>query len=154
MSRISFDEEHFMVSYELLQILQWFLEHEQESLKELLASAMSNGLQHEIDRAMRIKNVANDVQPLKSSIIDFFSLVETLVYEIKHEQDTQQATQRALIPMIDKIDQTYCADQSAVKISIAKATAAAKNKTGKSPKDVLCKELLKRWKPSKKMAAH
>ena len=31
---------------------------------------------------------------------------------------------------------------------------AIENKTGENPKDVLCKELLKRWKPSKKPYAH
>jgi len=154
MSRISFDEDHFMVSYELLQILQWFLEHEQEALKDLLAYALSNGLQGELERVARIKNNQHDLHPLKGSIVDFFSLIEALVYEIKHEQDTQQVTQRALVPMIDKIDRAHCADQSAMKISIAKATAAAQNIRGSNPKEVLCKELLKRWKPSKKMAAH
>lgn len=137
-----FDDGQFVISYELLSLLQWLIENEQETLKKMVlrATLHNNGpIQH-----------GEDVQ---QTIIDFFALLDALVAETSQEQEVQKVLQRVMIPAIDHIDTSMC-DSNAVALSVAKAQLALENKTGENPKEVLCKELLKRWKPHKKPYAH
>jgi len=148
----SFNGEQFVVSYELLKLLEWLIEHEQETLKKLLDNAMQRGLRLELAQAEDPEQEKN-IAALQGNIIDFFTLLETLTHETLHEHEIKNNIQRIMIPAIYHIDTTAC-DSTSVALSIAKATAAVENRTGENPKDVLCKELLRRWKPTKKPYAH
>lgn len=150
-SRSNFNDEQFVVSYELLKLLQWLVVNEQESLKKLLNTALGQGLKYELNNQR--KHNKEDNLYLQESIIDFFTLMETLLHETAYEHAATNQLQRTMIPAIYHIDTTEC-DAASVAHSVAKATAAVENKTGENPKEVLCKELLRRWKPSKKPYAH
>jgi len=138
-----FDDNQFVISYELLNLLQWLIDNEQETLKKMVLRANMNA-QRQVDHR------SDDIQ---QTVIDFFSLLDALLIETEQEYEVQTALQRVMIPAIDHIDTSMC-DSNALALSVAKATQALENKTGENPKDVLCKELLKRWKPSKKPYAH
>lgn len=138
-----FDDNQFVISYELLNLLQWLIENEQENLKKMVIRAQSNGQRS-------LEHCSDDIQ---QTVIDFFSLLDALLIEAEEEQQVQSAFQRVMIPAINHIDTSLC-DSNAVAMSVAKATQALENKTGENPKEVLCKELLKRWKPNKKPYAH
>ena len=152
MSRSKLGDEHFVVSYELLKLLQWFIEHEQDTLKTLLAEALNKGFKEEL---LTVNNPDKEqsIEHLQENIIDFFTLLETLIHETAHEHEAKHHIQQTMIPAIYHIDTNTC-DATSVALSVAKATAAVENKTGENPKDVLCKELLRRWKPLKKPYAH
>jgi hypothetical protein len=147
----SFDQEHFVVSYELLKLLQWLIENEQDTLKKLLHNALNHGLRSELAQAHDMQQ--EEAEGLQASIVDFFSLLEALMQETLHESEAKNYIQRTMIPAIYHIDSNSC-DTTSVALSIAKATAAVEKKTGEDPKDVLCKELLRRWKPSKERSAN
>lgn len=144
--------EHFVVSYELLKVLEWLIDHEQEPLKKLLHQALKKGLRQELAHADDMEK-EDSMELLQGNIVDFFTLLEVLTHETIHEHEIKNHIQRTMIPAINHIDTTDC-DTTAVALSVAKATAAVENKTGENPKEVLCKEFLKRWKPLKKPYAH
>lgn len=155
MSHSDFNDEHFVVSYELLKLLQWLLIHEQDALKKLIVTSLGKGLQYELADTHDDTNQQENesIEELQENIVDFFTLLEMLLHETLTEQNANTHIQKTMIPAINHIDTTAC-DLNSVALSVEKATAAVRNKTGENPKEVLCKELLKRWKPAKKPYAH
>ncbi|MFA6065947.1 MAG: hypothetical protein WC707_02080 [Candidatus Babeliaceae bacterium] len=149
------NNNHFVISYELLQLLLWLLDHEQESLKKLIYKALGHGLEKKLRMLKGHSSTPEHQAPqeLQQSIIDFFSLLELLMIETMDEHTFDDVMQRSMLPEIDNID-THMYESDTIHSSIAKATSAAKNNKGESPKDVLYKELLKRWKPAKKSILH
>ena len=147
------DNNQFVVSYELLQLLQWLIDYEQESIKKLITRSLHNGLQNQLNSPLRDLRNPHNIEELQQNVVDFFALFEAMMLEIVNEDEVTNVLQRTMLPAIDHIDSSMC-DNNTVAVSIAKARSAMENKTGENPKDVLCKELLKRWKPSKKPYAH
>jgi len=136
------DNNQFVVSPELLQLLQWLFENEQPALKKLVAQSLQRGLQ---------LNPQESPAELQQSVVDFFALLDTLLYEVLQEQDVKKIMERHLLPAIDHIDSTAC-DTATLAMSVEKTTASCQEHPHQNPKEILCKELLKRWKPSKKLS--
>jgi len=139
----------FSLSYELLCLLRWLAEHDADKLKKITSKALASGLKEEIssiDTAEKDMYMFDDIQV---SIVDFFNLLEMLLFEAMQEQAVQKALEKDLLPAIDQIDSTVC-DDATVRFSIEKATSKIDRCPEENPKDLLFKELLKRWKPSKK----
>ncbi len=151
MKKISnFDENQLVISHELLQLLAWLCEKEQESLKKLVTKAMTHGLS---DRIHSIpKNLTDhDFEHLQQNITDFFGLLEILLVEVGQEDEVKSIVERGLLPALDQIDTSIC-DKNTVALSVAKATALGhKNQSKEFAKQTLFKEILKRWKPVKKL---
>jgi hypothetical protein len=143
------DNSQFVVSHELLQLFKWLFEHEQEALKKIVGRALRNGLHETLVYAPDYESP----EELQQSVVDFFALLETLLYELINEAEVKKVIQRDLIPALDHIDLTAC-DDATVAMSAAKVTSMLEEDPLKDPKVALCKELLKRWKPSKKLNPH
>jgi len=135
----------FVISYELLELFKWLLDNEQEGVKKLVDKALRNGLNNQLNTHYR-KNPSQE--ELQSDIIDFFMLLETILYEGINEDEIRKITQRNLLPAIDQIDSKVY-DNSTLAATIARATMTAENHPERDAKDILCRELLKRWKPKK-----
>jgi hypothetical protein len=136
----------FVLSEELIRLLQWLAEHEQESLKKMIKHALDKGdlaSQH-IDAQHTSENTSEKVH---ENMINFLMLLDTLLNETIVEHAATQQVHRALIPALDTIDRSYHDDHSVAR-SIAKA-ADALSHTDQNPKEVLCKELLRHWHPHK-----
>ncbi len=144
------DNNQFVVSYELLQLFKWLFDHEQEALKKLVSKALRNGLHETL--AYQTEGFENP-EELQQNVVDFFALLDTLLYELIHETETKKVIQRALIPALDQIDSKVC-DDVTVAVTAAKVTSQLEDNPLQDPKTALCKELLKRWKPSKKLSMH
>lgn len=145
------DNNQFVVSYELLQLFRWLLENEQDTLKKLIARSLQNGLN---ERLCSSQSCEPEIQEdLQQSIVDFFAVFDTLLYDAVNESEVKRVLQRNMIPAIDHIDSTMC-DNSVLALSIAKATSTCENNPSEDPKDILCKELLKRWKPAKRIVTN
>lgn len=143
-------EQHLLVSDELLTVISWLVAYEQEPLKKILTGALQNGLQEALVQAPdRHKNL--NPQEIQTTIFELFMLLEDLLHEVQHETEATTFVQRSLVPAISRIDMSSC-DEEAVAISAAKASAAAGS--GANAKEVLCRELLRRWKPAKKSTLH
>ena len=76
-------------------------------------------------------------------------MLEVLLAEASKEHAIERARQQKLLPAIDQIDTSLC-DDTTVRFSMEKATSEIGSNPHKNPKDVLFKELLKRWKPADK----
>jgi hypothetical protein len=137
------------LSYELLYLIQWFIEQEPEKFKPLIASALKNGLKTELQHISNNtvdQSMANDMQ---YNIIDFLGLLEAQLHEVLNEQIMKRVVEKKLMPAIDHIDTTEC-DTETVQFSVEKATSKLDREPKKNAQELLFQELLKCWKPSKK----
>lgn len=145
--------QQFVISYELLCLLRWLLEHDVEKLKKMVFKALATGLKDDIKLFEQLGDVNADpamIEEVQHSIIEFFSMLETLLLESIKEQAVQKAVEKKLMPTIDHIDSTICNDDI-VRSSVEKATEKSELYPKENAQDLLYKELLKRWKPSKNM---
>jgi len=142
-----FKDTQFTLSYELLFLLRWLTAHDQERLKKIIDRALVSGLQDELKRGTASMKNSGFEEDAHNSIIDFMDLLETTLFESMNEQTVKRALQKNLMPAIDQIDTSVC-DDATVRFSVEKATSAHSHH--ENPKELLLKELLKRWKPSKK----
>jgi hypothetical protein len=139
------------ISFELLCLLAWLVEHEPQALKTLVTKSLTTGLRQEM--TMDVAPNEDNMNNLQYNVIDFFSLLETYVKEGLQEAITDQARQKKLLPTVEHIDTTMCGDDI-VQVTLTQATNTLERQPDKDPKDVLCKELLKRWKPRNNQLSH
>lgn len=145
--------QQFVISYELLCLLRWLVDNDSDKLKKTIIKALANGLMEDIRQFEHLGDVnANPemIEEVQHSIIEFFAMLETLLLEAIKEQTVQKAVEKKLMPTIDQIDSALCNDD-VVRSSIEKATAKSEMQPKENVQDLLFKELLKRWKPSKNM---
>ena len=146
------NDNQFVISYELISLLEWILKHGDNQLKALIKKAMKAS-------AIKKNTIENDIsattmyplEDIQSIITHFFELVETIIAEIHEEQSMQQAIAQDLLPTIDKVDHNLC-DIMTLHSSISKVTSKIEEKPcdQETAKELLFKEILKQWKPKKK----
>ncbi len=142
----------FVLSYELLALLQWLAEHEAEKLKKIITKAVASGLLDEIERYKSLGE-AHAAEEIQHGIVDFFGLLESLLMETVNEHTMQDALEKNLMPAIDQIDSKVC-DDATIRFSVEKATSKLNKSPEENPQDVLFKELLRCWKPANKKVMH
>lgn len=148
------DPTQFVVSYELLCLLRWLVEHDYEKLKKIIAKSLLGGLKEELNKIEHKKPgkcPESDMHEIQNSIIDFFTLLEAALIETLNDYAIQKVVEKKLMPAIEHIDTTVC-DDATVKSSIEHASTKIEHSTIDSAQEVLFKELLRRWKPAKKQA--
>jgi hypothetical protein len=136
------------ISYELLYLMQWLLENEPERLKKLIVQALHKGLKEEMQQALKNKALATN-EELQYSVVDFLTLLESLLQEAINEQALKTIAEKKLMPALDHIDGNIC-NSSMVQSSIEKASNRLESHPQENPQEILFKELLKNWKPDKK----
>lgn len=147
MNRNQFDNgDQFTLSLEVLHLMQWLIEHDQEGLKKLINRALAHGLHDKLHTPLDSQQSKADAQ---HSIIDFFVLLETLLLEATNEQSTKNIVRRNIIPAVNRIDTDAC-DNHTVITSLEQATAQLSQQPEENPQELFVKELIKRWKPNKK----
>ncbi len=145
------NDNQLTVSYELLYLVQWLLEHESEALKKLISHALENGLKQDLQTA--VNSELKSTEDIQYSIVDFLALLETLLQENISEQNMKRIMEKKLMPAIDNIDNKEC-DKATVDFSVEKATSKIENNPEGNPQEILFQELLKCWKPNKKTITH
>ncbi len=141
----------FSLSYELLYLLQWMVEHEYETFKKIITRALKDTARQR-GKPMLPKDRPGD-EEAHYSIIDFFTLLDTALMAVLNEDTAQQSLQKALLPALDKIDMHMC-DNTTVAFAAANALSKFERNPRSNPEELLYKELLKRWKPAKKSCMH
>jgi len=138
------DNDHFIVSQELIELMQRIIEEYSEDLKTL------------IDKSLPAKSNTQqpfDAHEAQNAILDFLTMMEVLTYESKNENEVDKQLKKQLMPSIDHIDRTSC-DSETVDSSIENATQEFEDNPQANPQEILYKELLKQWKPPKKAPLH
>jgi len=144
----------FELSYELLYFLNWILEqdYEHEVLKKIIKRALAADLKGVSGRSLH-KNNSKDAQALQHGLIEFFALLDALLYEAIHENTLEKIAQKNLTETIQQIDGTLC-DNNTLHDSITKTTETMEISPEKNAKTVLFETLLKEWRPAKENEFH
>lgn len=136
----------FVLSFELLQLIEWLIEHQPDELKRLIQKSLAQGLSSNILQAEEILETYT-AEDMQNTVIDFFSLTEVLLLESINEQNANyQHTQ--FHNTITQIDQSSC-DSETVSSSVEKASAQIEKNSKQNAQAILFKELLKNWNPDK-----
>lgn len=144
-------EGQVLLTYELLFLLQWLIEHESEALKKIIVRALKNGFNDPDFRNHEMIEMHISDPNIHHCIVDFLGLLDALLIESTAELTVQKNVERNLIPALNHIDSTICNDET-VQGSLKKTTAFLHNHPEENPQEILLKELLKRWKPDKKLS--
>lgn len=137
--------DQLVLSYELLQLLEWLIENEAESIKKIIKRALSKGLTKKLK-----SHDAINTNTIQGNVIDFLELMEILLYEANHEVNVSDVIRKNLMPAIDHID-TANFNAATVESSAAIASTKKEKNPQEDAQELLFKELLKRWKPKKKL---
>lgn len=146
------NDNQLTVSYELLYLMQWLLEREPNKIKKLIEHALQNGLKEDIQTASQSVELRN-AEDIQYSIVDFLSLLETLLHESISEDNMKIIMEKKLMPAIDHIDNKEC-DKATIDFSVEKASSKIESNPESNPQEILFQELLKCWKPNKKTITH
>lgn len=140
-----------ILSYELLALLSWMIHHEKQALKQIMNKALASKLRATTKQTdFMATQTAEDAH---EDIIEFFGSLESLMIEVMNEQSIERVLEKNLMPALDHIDATIC-DDNTIRSCILKATSTLKHYPQENPQNLLFKELLKQWKPTKKKTIH
>jgi len=142
-------DDQFVISHELICLLQWLLENDQIKLKKIISKSLASGLKEELKNRKAALSEERILEDIHQTLLEFFATLEGILIETLNEEAIKKALEQNLIPDIEKIDSTEC-DDATVMFSVEKATSKIKKNSNDNPKNLLFEELLKRWKPSKK----
>lgn len=138
-----------VVSQELLMLLESIMVNHTDELKRFIAHALAQ--QGTTSRETPVMVQSHD--DAHEQIVNFLSLLEMLMYEVKTDSSVQAIVQRHQMPSIQHIDHSDCDDET-IASSVIKANSTLEKHPGMNPQEVLYKELLRRWKPSKKTSVN
>ncbi len=138
------EDSSFSISAELLMLMAHIVDEHPHDLQELV---------HKAQQTLATKQDVPNDPDIHENIIDFLSLMEAFAQQAYHDVEADTLLTRQILPAVDHIDQNTF-ESDAVSASIEHAT----NQKVKNPKinaqELLYKELLKRYKPSKKTSVH
>jgi hypothetical protein len=142
----------FALSYELLHLLKWLGQHESDKLKKMISKAIAHGLHDAIQKT----NVAPDpnmLEEMHHGIIDFFEILDALLANAINDHVQKKAREKNLLPTIDNFDSSLL-DNETLRCSVEQTTKTLDLNPHINPKEQLCKEFLKQWKPLDKQSMH
>ncbi|HLE76735.1 MAG TPA: hypothetical protein VI521_03065 [Candidatus Babeliales bacterium] len=146
------NNSQFVLSYELLVLLRWLIDHDEDKIKKIIGNALKSGLQEELQLLDNTENIS-ELSELQHSITDFLGTMEALLIETASAHIKEKARQQKLLPSVDQIDTTLC-DDTTVRFSVEKATSELAENPGANAKELLFSEILKRWQPADKNLKH
>ena len=142
----------FALSYELLHLLKWLGQHDTDKLKKIISKAVAHGLHDTIQKTTSLPDPKN-LEDMHYGIIDFFELLDTLLGDAINNHVEQKAREKNLLPTIDHFDSSLL-DNETLRCSVEKTTKKLDLNPHMNPKEQLCKEYLKKWKPVNKENIH
>ncbi|MBV8661173.1 MAG: hypothetical protein JO129_03445 [Candidatus Dependentiae bacterium] len=140
------NDDQFIVSYELLYILQWLMMYEKEAFTHLVHKAFIQGsqstsLHNNFDQT-------EEAEYLQNSVIDFFSFLEQEVENVAQSESMKHIMQKNLLKTLDHIDPKIF-DPAIIKASMMATAEKINPQRNHQAKDYFLKELLKKWHPKK-----
>lgn len=147
------DQGQILLTYELLFLLQWIMEHESDALKKIIVRALKNGFNDPEFRSNEVIEMQISDPTIHDCIVDFLSLIDSLLLETTTELDMQKNAEMTMIPALKHIDSTICNDD-VVQSSLRKTNAQLHSNSKQNAQEILLKELLRRWKPDKKVLSN
>ncbi len=97
-----------LLSFELLYLLQWLMEHESDSLKNLIEQATKNGFTKKTMQSNDFVELQFNDPNIQSSIVEFLGLMDSLLIEVESEQFVENILTRTSLPALKQIDSFNC----------------------------------------------
>ena len=119
----------------------------------MVSKALASGLKDDIKQFEQLGDVNADpamIEEIQHSIVEFFSMLEIFYLNLLKNRPCKEQYEKNLMPTIDHIDSTFC-DDATVDQAWKKQRQNPNMHPKENAQDLLFKELLKRWKPSKNM---
>ena len=136
-------DRQVVVSLELVKLIEWILEHENEGLRRLINRAVFKGM-----ISNRPSQDFESLDDMNQYIVDFLAKMESFLDKAVEKQVMKNVQKNDILPAVRYIDTTSC-DTSLIEQTLERITNKLPNPTNESPKELLIKELLKRWNPGK-----
>ena len=140
------NDDQFIVSYELLYILQWLMTYEKEAFTHLVHKAFAQGSQ--ATQNLEVVNQTEEAEYLQNSVIDFFSFLEEEVEQACENESMKHIMQQNLLKTLDHIDPKLF-DPAIIKASMVATAEKVRPQHNHQAKDYFLKQLLKKWTPKK-----
>lgn len=152
MSKENFvDSDQFVISYELLHLLHWIVKYEPKMLKELLTRSFLQGIEESLEKNNGMYAQLSSSEDMHNSIMDFLNFAENHVNAISSTEPVQQVMNKSMMPVMNRVD-AQSVDYETVKSSFLTAVEKGKiSEDTSASKQQFCKELLRQWKPGKKV---
>ena len=97
-------DDQFIVSYELLHILQWLLTYEREAFTQIVQQAYIQGTQG-IKNNSDVYEQMEEPEYLQDSVLEFFSFLEKEVGTIANAESIKHIMQKNLLKILCVPDQ-------------------------------------------------
>ncbi len=148
------NSSQFVLSFELLTLLAWLIEHDADKLQKIVDKALGSGLKQKLRRSDELEQDNEGMaDQARYNIVEFFGLLETLLSTALSKDTIKCAAEQNLLSTIDQIDSTAC-DIETLRGSIEKTTTKLQSQPSANPQQVLFEEILRSWKPGKKHVGH
>ena len=141
------NDDQFIVSYELLHILQWLLTYEREAFTQLVQNAYIQGTQG-IKNNSDVYEQMEESDYLQDSVLEFFSFLEKEVGMIANAESIKHIMQKNLLKTLDHIDPKVF-DPAIIQESMQVTAEKVHHRRNYQAKELFLKELLKKWHPKK-----
>lgn len=146
-------EDQFVISYEMLSLLQSLLQHEKQALQTILKRAYTKGKEltsiHETD----VVKQAEFDENIRYGMADFFDFLEQEIDALTQEQNHKKIVNSQLLKTLDHIDPARF-EASMIHNSMQKTAQKMSSYEEQPSKEQFLKELLKQWKPKEKNKKH
>src|SRR3989339_1016648 len=142
-------DDQFIVSYELLHILQWLLTYEKEAFTQLVEQAYMQGSQNiNNSNDNDFDEQTEESEYLQNSVLDFFNFLEKEVTLIANAESIKHIMQKNLLKTLDHIDPKVF-DPAIIQESMQVTAEKVNPERNHQAKDYFLKALLKKWHPKK-----
>ena len=109
--------------------------------------AMQDGFMEQLTRARSAQEAQQSNEELQQTVIEFFDLLENELQDAAmHSSGEIHSAQKAFRPALEHVDSSLY-DEDTLAVSVAHATSQLNAHTPQQAKEMLCKELLKNWRP-------
>ena len=150
---------NFTLSMEIIQLLEWLLEHEESRIRVLIKKALHDGLTQKITRAIHAESAENS-EELQEVFFDFLAFLEsTLSDELEvtgeHrelQENLGKTMQRLNIRNIDPKITVACIQETLQELRKDSRSPIMPNKT--ITRQMLLGKLIKHWKPHSNDLVH
>ena len=152
MSKENFvDNDQFVISYELIHLLHWMIKYESKLLQELITKSFLQGIEDSLEKNKGLYAQLTSPDDMHNSIVDFLNFIEKHISVISETDSVKQVMHKSMMPVLNRFD-GQSVDYETIKSSFLTAVEKGKiNEDMGASQEYFFKELLKQWKPDKKI---
>ncbi|MFA5998651.1 MAG: hypothetical protein WC747_01360 [Candidatus Babeliales bacterium] len=142
-----FEDDQFVISYELLHVLHWLLKYEEEEMSKLVTQAFIKGFEGKMKEPDMYAKIQHSDE-LQNSVVHFFNFLEHHTAALANTEGSKKIMDHNIIKTLDHIDPKRF-DYETIKSTVLATADKIKPKNQTRAKELFLKELLRQWNPKK-----